>query len=95
MRFKDVERQAVDVINVATGSKVKYSEKEDKVDMCQAIQEIKEEGRLEGEIEGAITFARDLGIPKDEIKKSFMVKYKKNDEETEALLNMYWKCTDG
>ena len=37
-RFQDLERQAADVISAVTGAKIKYSGKEDKVDMCKRIQ---------------------------------------------------------
>ena len=63
--------------------------------MCLAIQEMREEsrieGRNEGELEGAITFAKQLGIPKEEVKKSFMLKYQKSEQETEELMKLYWK----
>ena len=42
------------MINAVTSSKVRYSEREEKIDMCVAIQEIREEGRLEGLLEGEI-----------------------------------------
>lgn len=53
-RFQSVERQAVDVINAVTGSKVKYSGRKEAVDVCIAIQEIREEGRQEGWQQGRI-----------------------------------------
>ena len=71
--------------------------------MCLAIQEMREEsriegrregrkeGRKEGEIQGAITFAKELGVPREETKKSFMIKYNKSAEETEELMKVYWK----
>ena len=63
--------------------------------MCLAIQEMREESRTEGEIrgelKGAITFAKELGVSRDEAKKSFMVKYNKSAEETEELMKIYWK----
>lgn len=98
-RFRSVERSAVEIINAATNSKVKIDEGKESVDMCLAIQEMKEEsriegrneGRNEGELEGAITFAKELGIPKEEVKKSFMLKYQKSEQETEELMKLYWK----
>lgn len=36
-RFKRVERQVADVINVVIGSKIKYSETEEMIGMCFAI----------------------------------------------------------
>ncbi|MDY5181175.1 MAG: hypothetical protein SPH87_08135, partial [Butyribacter sp.] len=55
-RFKHVEKEAVELINLITGSQIASEEKEEVVDMCRAwensINNAKNEGRLEGEIEG-------------------------------------------
>ena len=94
-RFKDVERQAVDVINTVTGSEVEYSEEEEKVDMCIAIQQIKAEGRLEGRIEGeligVIRSDRRRRIPRDDTRQYLMEEYQKSGEEVDELLAAYWK----
>ncbi len=69
-RFREVERRAVDVIEVITNSGIVYSEKEVKVDMCQAIQEIRKEERKIGELnkakEAAINFYK-LGVEVEKI----------------------------
>ncbi len=75
-RFKNVERSAVEIINAMTKSNMKIEEGKESVDMCLAIQEMKEESRIEG---------------REEVKKSFMVKYKKSEQETEELMKIYWK----
>ena len=110
-RFKNVERSAVEIINAVTKSNMKIEEGKESVDMCLAIQEMREESRIEGrnegriegrnegriegrnvgELEGAITFAKELGISIEEVKKSFMVKYQKSEQETEELMKIYWK----
>jgi hypothetical protein len=94
-RFKNVERSAVEIINAVTKSNMKIEEGKESVDMCLAIQEMREESRIEGrnvgELEGAITFAKELGISREEVKKSFMVKYQKSEQETEELMKIYWK----
>ena len=48
-RFKEVERRAADVIEVITNQRIKYDEKEMKIDVCQAIEEMREESQREGE----------------------------------------------
>lgn len=53
-RFKSLERSAAEIINVATNSKIKFEQGKETVDMCLAIQEMREEGRNEGRIEGRI-----------------------------------------
>ncbi len=75
-RFKNVERSAVEIINAVTKSNMKIEEGKESVDMCLAIQEMREESRIEG---------------REEVKKSFMVKYKKSEQETEELMKIYWK----
>ena len=47
-RFKSLERSAAEIINVATNSKIKFEQGKETVDMCLAIQEMREEGRIEG-----------------------------------------------
>lgn len=86
-RFRHVERNAVEIMNAATHSNMKIAEGKEPVDVCLAIREMVEEG----EIKGAITFAKDLGIARDEVKRSFMMKYEKSDEEAEELLKIYWQ----
>ena len=55
-RFEQVEREAVDVINKLTGTKIKYEENEEVVNMCRAwdvpMKKAKEEGLREGHIAG-------------------------------------------
>jgi len=53
-RFKSVERQAVDLINIVTSSKIKYSEGKETVDMCLAIEQLKEESEKRGEKRGEL-----------------------------------------
>ena len=85
--------------SIPMNSNMKIDEGKESVDMCLAIQEMREEsrnegkieGKMEGEIEGAITFAKELGVSREEVKKSFMAKYKKSAEETEKLMKIYWK----
>ena len=85
-RFKSVERQAVDVINFVTGSKVKYSKREERVDVCLAIQEIKEEGA----IEGVILAYKKMGVSKKDTLRYIMEEYKKSSKEAEELINIHW-----
>ncbi len=86
-RFKNVERQALDVINFTTGSKVKYSERKGAMDVCLAIQEMREES----EIIGAIRFNRKRGISQDETKQYIMEEYQKDAKEADELIRTYWK----
>ena len=58
-RFKSLERSAAEIINVATNSKIKFEQGKETVDMCLAIQEMREESRNEGRIEGIKAFIQD------------------------------------
>ena len=93
-RFRSVDRNAVEIMNMATGSNMKISEGKESVDVCIAIQEIREEGKMEGKIEskleGAIIFAKEMGIPSEQVKSFLMTKYGKGDEEAEDLMETYW-----
>lgn len=51
-RFRQVERRAANVIEIITHIGLKYEESEVKVDMCQAIQEMREESEQKGEKKG-------------------------------------------
>lgn len=57
-RFKHVEKEAVELINLITGSKINGEEKEEVVDMCRAwensINNAMREGMREGELKGKI-----------------------------------------
>ncbi len=86
-RFKNVERQAADVINAVTGTKIKYSGKGEKVNMCLAIQEMREESA----IIGAIRAYQRMSLSQENAKQYIMEEYQKSEEEAEALLKEYWK----
>ncbi len=58
-RFKNVERSAAEIINAATNSKIKIDQGKETVDMCLAIQEMREESKIEGRIEGIRAFIQD------------------------------------
>ena len=69
-RFNHVEKEAVELINLITGSKIVGDEKEEVVDMCRAwensINNAKSEGKSEGKIEGKIETLYeecDMSIP--------------------------------
>ncbi|MCM1086583.1 MAG: hypothetical protein NC419_00380 [Muribaculaceae bacterium] len=58
-RFRKVECRAADVIQAITNSDMKYNENEAKVDMCQAIKEMREEERFIGEQAGKLEKAQE------------------------------------
>ena len=50
--YKTIDRDTVSLINEATGSKIKIDEEEEKVNMCQAIEDLKKEAKDQGKILG-------------------------------------------
>ncbi len=83
-RFKNVERSAAEIINAATNSKIKIEQGKETIDMCLAIQEMKEESRNEGRIEGIRAFIQDK--IEDNVSEDIIIaklqKYFALDEET-------------
>lgn len=59
-RFQKLEKRAVDVIEAITNAGIKYDEREVEVDVCQAIQEIREEERQLGELKKSKEAARNF-----------------------------------
>ena len=53
-RFRNVDPDSANLINVVTGSELKLEVKEGQVDMCKAIDEMRKESRSEGRQEGIL-----------------------------------------
>lgn len=64
-RFQELCRRAADVIEAVTNTGIKYNEEAEVVDMCKAIQELREEERQIGEKAG-----REIGEKTGELKKA-------------------------
>ena len=56
--FQNLDRQAAEVINVTTNSKLKYPEGKEKIDMCLALEEM----RMDSKIEGAVKAYKESWI---------------------------------
>lgn len=65
-RFREVERRAADVIEAITNSGIKYDEKDEVVNVCQAIQEMKKESEQKKAMEIARNFY-NLGVDVEKI----------------------------
>lgn len=59
-RFRNLERRAVDVIEVMTNVGMKYEESGEVIDVCQAIQDIRKEEHNLGKMEQAQESARNF-----------------------------------
>ena len=51
-RFRSVDSETASLINTITGSRLKYDTREEKVDMCKAIDDMRKESKEEGRTEG-------------------------------------------
>lgn len=78
-RFKNLERQAADVISTVSGTtRIRYSGKEEKVNMCLAVEEMM--------IESVIHADQKRGIPIEDTKQYIMEEYNRSEEEAEKLI---------
>ncbi len=50
--FRRLDVETADLINTVTGSGLRFEAKEDKVDMCKAIEDMRNDSRNEGRLEG-------------------------------------------
>ena len=47
-RFRSVDSETASLINTITGSRLKFDIREEKVDMCKAIDDMRKESKQEG-----------------------------------------------
>ena len=85
-RFLCLERRAADVIKVITNADFEYREKEGPIDMCQAIQDLKQKSNMEGRAEG-LTEGIAEGVIKGKKETAFTMREKgfSNDMIAEIL----------
>ena len=84
--FQSMERQAADVINVVTGSKLSYPEGKGAVNMCLAIQQMREES----EIKGAILMCKNLGVSLADTIKQIAEMFHLSESESDETVKQYW-----
>ena len=93
--FQNLDRQAAEVINVTTNSKLKYPEGKEKIDMCLALEEMrmdsKREGIREGEIKGAVETYQEVGISLQETSRRVSVKFNLPLQRAEEEVKKYWQ----
>ena len=81
------------MINIVTGSELKFENGEESVDMCKAIYDIREdaklegklEGRLEGKLEGKLEGTHDANV---EVAKKLLVLKKFSVEEISSICSL-------
>lgn len=93
--FQNLDRQAAEVINVTTNSKLKYPEGKGKIDMCAALEEMrmdsKREGIREGEIKGAVETYQEVGYSLQETYRRVSEKFNLPLQRAEEESKKYWK----
>ncbi len=90
LKFQSIERQAAEVINIVTGSKLKYPEGKGAVNMCLAIQQMREESELTGQIKGAVLMCKDLGVSLTETIKRIAERFQLSEIESSEKVKQYW-----
>lgn len=85
--FKSLDRQAAEVINATTNSKLKYPEGKERIDMCMAIEEM----RIDGEIKGAVETCQKFNMSLQETVQYIADNYSLSLQESEEKVISYWK----
>lgn len=93
--FQSLDRQAAEVINVTTNSKLKYPEGKEKIDMCLALEEMqmdsKREGIREGEIKGAVETCRNFNMTLEKTIQYISDHFAISIQQAEEEVKKYWK----
>ena len=94
-KFSRLERDAAYVINAFTNSNLKINKNQEVFNMCQAILDIKEEGRQEGRIEGGIIsmvkMCKKFGVSFSDTIKEVSTEFKLTEEESEIKVKEIWQ----
>ena len=97
--FQCLDEDAFDVIISVTGSaeleqiKDMYCEEGGKINMCEAIRGMIEDGRIEGVKQGLgalVEVCRELGLSKEDVVSRAMGRFSLPVDETEDLIDRYW-----
>ena len=89
--FQNLDRQAAEVINVTTNSKLKYPEGKEKIDMCLALEEMRMDSKREGIREGAVETYQEVGISLQETSRRVSVKFNLPLQRAEEEVKKYWQ----
>ena len=85
--FLSMDRQAAEVINVTTNSKLKYPEGKEKIDMCLALEEM----RMDSKIEGAVKAYKEVGFSLQETVQRIVENYNFSMQRAEEEVKKYWQ----
>lgn len=85
--FRNLERQAAEVISVTTNSKLKYAEGQEVVNVCAAIEEMK----IDSEIKGFIEAYREVDFSLQDTVKRIAEKFSLPLQKAEEEVRKYWR----
>ncbi len=85
--FKSLNRQAAEVINVTTNSKLKYPEGKERVNMCVAIEEMK----MDSKLEGSVKTYKEVGFSLQETIQRIADNYALSLQESEEKVMKCWE----
>ena len=98
IHFRNMDSKTARVISAITGSELKSEYAEEEINMCQAIDEMIEDGREEGRKEGRVAgisalieIAQEYLIPKEKLVKKLEEKFNLSAEEVEDYIGLYMK----
>ena len=93
--FLSMDRQAAEVINTVTNSKLKYPEGKETINMCLAIEEMrmdsKREGIREGEIKGAVETCKNFNMTLEKTIQYISDHFDVSLQQAEDEVKKYWK----
>lgn len=72
-RFRSLERAAIEVINVTTDSKLKVEEREDTVNMCRAMREIREDAADDAIVEDLKNVMESFSVSAEQAMKALKI----------------------
>lgn len=96
--FRNIDSKTARVISTITGSELKLEYAEEEINMCQAIDEMIEDGREEGRREGRVAgisalieIAQEYLIPKEKLIKKLEEKFDLSAKEAEDYVSLYMR----
>ena len=90
-RFRELSTETTVMLNVLTNSHIEIPKGAKTIDMCLALQQIEQKGRMEGRMEGICLLIRALrkfSLEEDVIRSEIMTQYELTDEEARRFMQM-------
>ena len=89
--FLSMDRQAAEVINTVTNSKLKYPEGKETINMCLAIEEMRMDSKREGEIKGAVETCKNFNMTLEKTIQYISDHFDVSLQQAEDEVKKYWK----